>query len=176
MARTVSALTALAFAAGSFAVPTFASAQSSYGYQGGFLDRFSAECKRGAIYGAIGGGVLGAIASKDKNRVENGVMGAVVGAVGGCLIMRSIGGNDRSRLNTISRRAAETGYPVTETWRNADGRDVEATAYPVNVRSATGGQCRRSDVNLYVDGYDNQNLRGDTYCQNRSGRWAVVAT
>lgn len=137
--------------------------------------RISAECQRGAIIGGIGAGILGAVLSKDKNRWENGAIAAAGGVVAGCMVSKTVAGNGATRTAALQKRAIESGRPVTETWRNADGRTVEATASPYTVRSRTSNQCRRADVRTWTEGYGDGYLRGDVYCQDRRGDWKPVA-
>jgi surface antigen len=130
----------------------------------------SRDCQRGAMVGAIGAGILGAIASKDKNRVENGAMAAAGGAVAGCLIARQIGPSDNDRIAQLQRRAVSSGNPVSDRWRNREGRIINASASPIE----SGNFCRRARVSYTVDGFDQQRFTGDTYCQDRRGNWQVA--
>jgi hypothetical protein len=135
-----------------------------------FLDRFSAECKKGALYGAVAGGVLGAVISKDKNRMENAALGAAGGAAAGCLINKQMTKNDHDKLLALEKRAAKAGAPRSARWTNSSNARIAATAFPGQVENG----CRQVRVDLSVDGGPAQNFEGDRFCKSSSGAWTLV--
>jgi hypothetical protein len=136
-----------------------------------FLDRFSAECKKGALYGAAAGGVLGAVIGSKKNRWENAAMGAAAGGVGGCMIMKQMTQTDNTRLVALEKSAAKAGVPKTGSWTNSNKTKVAATAFP----GPLNGGCRTMKVDLSLDGGKAQNFPGDTFCKSSSGGWVQQA-
>ncbi len=135
-----------------------------------FLDRFSAECKKGALYGAVAGGVLGAVVSKDKNRMENAAIGAAAGGVAGCFINKSLTKSDHDRLLSLEKKAAKAGKPQTAAWTNSTKSRVAATAFPDPVVDG----CRQVRVDLSVDGGKAQSFDGDRFCKSSSGAWTLT--
>jgi surface antigen len=135
-----------------------------------FLDRFSAECKKGALYGAVAGGVLGAVVGDKKNRWENAAMGAAAGGVGGCLINKQLTQSDHDKLLKLEKKAAKAGVPKTAAWTNSSKSRVAATAFPGQVENG----CRQVRVDLSVDGGPAQNFDGDRFCKSSNGSWTLV--
>lgn len=131
-----------------------------------FLDRFSDECKKGALVGAVAGGALGAIISKD-NKLRNGVLGAAAGGVAGCMINKSLTQNDHDRLLALEKKAAKSGTPKTRSWTNSTKNKVAATAFPGPIIEG----CRQVKVDLSIDGGAAQNFDGDKFCKSSSGAW-----
>lgn len=151
--------------AASFAISLAAPASAQM-----FLDRFSAECKKGALYGAIAGGVLGAVVSKDKNRMENAALGAAAGGAAGCLINKQLTKTDHDKLLALEKKAAKAGVPKTAAWTNSSKSRVAATAFPDQVVDG----CRQVRVDLSVDGGQAQNFEGDRFCKSSSGKWTLA--
>jgi|GEM_PF-2732471 len=135
-----------------------------------FLDRFSAECKKGALYGAVAGGVLGAVISKDKNRMENAALGAAAGGAAGCLINKQLTKTDHDKLLALEKKAAKAGVPKSGAWTNASKSRVAATAFPGQVENG----CRQVRVDLSVDGGQAQSFDGDRFCKSSNGAWTLV--
>lgn len=135
-----------------------------------FLDRFSAECKKGALYGAVAGGVLGAVVSKDKNRFENAALGAAAGGAAGCLINKQLTKSDHDKVLALEKKAAKAGVPKSASWTNASKSKVAATAFPGQVENG----CRRVRVDLSVDGGAAQPFEGDRFCKSSNGSWTLV--
>jgi surface antigen len=156
---------AVAMAATMLAATPVASAEGIPGWS-----QLSRDCQRGALVGALGGGLLGGLLSKDKNRLENGAMAAAGGAVAGCLLARQFGPSDNERMARLQHRAITTGNPVSDRWRNHEGRIVNAHAVPFE----TGRFCRRATVRYTVDGFDQSRFTGDRFCQDRRGNWVAA--
>jgi surface antigen len=135
-----------------------------------FLDRFSAECKKGALYGAVAGGVLGAVVSKDKNRMENAAIGAAAGGAAGCLINKQLTKTDNEKVLALEKRAAKAGVPKSASWTNSAKSKVAATAYPDPIVNG----CRQVRVDLSVDGGQSQSFAGDKFCKSSNGAWTLV--
>ncbi|MET0546201.1 MAG: glycine zipper domain-containing protein [Caulobacterales bacterium] len=134
-----------------------------------FLDRFSDECKKGALYGAVGGGVLGAILGGKGDRLEGAAIGAAAGTVGGCLISKKMTQDDRTKLLALEKKAAKAGVPKTKSWTNSSKNKIAATAFPGPVMDG----CRDVKVDLSVDGGKAENFAGDRFCKTSEG-WTVA--
>ena len=111
-----------------------------------FLDRFSAECKKGALFGAAAGGV------------------------GGCLINKQLTQSDHDKLLKLEKKAAKAGVPKTAAWTNSSKSRVAATAFPGQVENG----CRQVRVDLSVDGGPAQNFEGDRFCKSSNGSWTLA--
>lgn len=157
-------LSALALTAAiAFAAATPASSQM-------FLDRFSAECKKGALYGAAGGAVLGALLGGKGDRLEGAAIGAAAGTVGGCLINKKMTQDDRTKLLALEKKAAKAGVPKSKAWTNSTKNKVAATAFPGPVSNG----CRDVKVDLSVDGGQAENFQGDRFCKTSKG-WELAS-
>lgn len=89
--RTIIAVAASAAVAASlFAVPEFASAQSSRSYGSGnpCAARKDTKGRQGLVTGAVIGGVLGSAVAGKGNKTEGALLGGTVGAVAGNSIGR----------------------------------------------------------------------------------------
>lgn len=82
--------TSAAMAASLFAVPDFASAQSSRSYGSGnpCAARKDTKGRQGLVTGAVIGGVLGSAVAGRGNKTEGALLGGTVGAVAGNAIGR----------------------------------------------------------------------------------------
>lgn len=82
--------TSAAMAASLFAIPDFASAQSSRSYGSGnpCRERKDTKGRQGLVTGAIVGGVLGSAIAGRGNKTEGALLGGTVGAVAGNSIGR----------------------------------------------------------------------------------------
>lgn len=144
MKKALAFTAAVAVAASTLVVPSFAAAQSRYD---NCRDQQRRSANTGTVVGGVAGALLGSGVASRGVKTEGALLGGAVGAVAGHQI-----GKNNAKCGPTPRRAA-----VRE-------RDYQRSNYQRNAY-AQGSNCRWVD-----EYYDGRNHRFEV-CRGRDGAW-----